>query len=177
MNYFILALSLMLASVPNYANAQTSSEAFLKNLDGTYRGRGLAVLPVSGREERVSCQIENVFDEGEKKLSITGRCATTQGKIGVTGELLIKGNGKIEGTFISPSENVELKNSAIEIVGGKLVISTETFDKKKAKTSKAKQIVEVSEPGQKFTSEFELFDEEKNAYMPVGTLDFKSNRK
>jgi len=175
--YIILALSLFLAMGANNAVAENASMEFLKNLDGKFRGRGLAVLPVSEREERVSCQIENAFDDENKKLSITGRCATTQGKIDVSGELLIKEDGEIEGVFISPSEDVVLKESNIGIIDDTLIISTVTYDKKKDKRSKTKQIVKIDEPGQKFTSNFELFDEEKDAFLPIGTLEFKSNKK
>lgn len=177
MRNFALVLCLSLMTGGSNAYADEASMDFLESLDGKFRGRGLAVLPISGREERVSCQINNAFDEASRKLSITGRCATTQGKMEVNGELIVKEDGNFEGVFISPSDNMELKESQIDFTDDALTISTVTYDIKKDKTFKAKQIVKLSEAGKSFSSAFELFSEEKNAYQNVGTLEFKSNGK
>lgn len=173
----ILALCLTLTVGTTNALADNAPMDFLQSLDGKFRGRGVAVLPVSGREERVSCQLNNTFDENTKKLSIMGRCATTQGKMEVSGELLIKTDGNFEGVFISPSKDMELKESHINFADNALTISTTTYDKRMDKTSKAKQIVKLGEGGEGFSSEFELFDYAKNKYQSIGTLEFKSNKK
>jgi len=157
--------------------ASDASMSFLESLDGKFRGRGLAYLPVSGRAERVSCQLENAFDKATKKLSITGRCATTQGKMAVSGELIMKDDGNFEGVFISPSDNLELKESQINYANDQLTISTVTYDKEKDKSYKAKQVLKLSEKGESFSSEFELFNDEENAYQSVGTLEFKASGK
>ncbi len=177
MKKVILALCITAMMGTSNAVASDASMDFLKSLDGKFRGRGIAVLPVSGREERVSCQLDNVLDEESQKLSITGRCATTQGKMEVSGELLIKSDGNFDGIFISPSKDMELKESIISFTENALTISTTTLDKRNGKTSKAKQIVNLDEAGSGFSSVFEYFNATKNEYQSLGTLKFIANNK
>ena len=61
--------------------------AVLKQLDGTWKGRGLGRQSLESGTEKALCQIKSAFDEDTAILTTSGHCATAKAKIKIHGEL------------------------------------------------------------------------------------------
>ena len=61
--------------------------AVLKQLDGSWKGRGLGRQSLESGTEKALCQIRSEFDEATSVLTTSGHCATAKAKIKIHGEL------------------------------------------------------------------------------------------
>lgn len=157
----------MLAGI---ARAEDTPEKFLEALNGEFRGRGEAIVELGNRQERVSCKLENAFDVEQKVLSISGVCATTQGKAEVDGKLSMI-DGEVVGTFLSPFANSEITQETSKYDEGKLILSTSFVNKDTGNLSRMRQIV-VSDPEGGFNSTFQKFDNALGDYKDTGYVEF-----
>lgn len=151
-----------------------SASDFLQELEGNFKGSGEAIVGIARQTEKVNCRVSNVFDVDVSALSIKGRCATTQGKTNVEGQLQVK-DGKVIGSFLSPNPNTEITKSSSQIVGDKLIISTSMVDKNTGNLSRMRQIVTTEDEGG-FKSVFMRFDNAKGSYEETGSVDFAPSR-
>ena len=151
-------------------SAEETPEKFLEALNGEFRGRGEAIIDISDRQERVSCKLDNAFDDEQKVLNISGVCATTQGKAEVAGKLSMI-NGEVVGSFLSPFKNSEITQEASNYVQGKLILSTSFVHKETGNLSRMRQIV-VSDPEGGFNSTFQKFDNSLGDYKDTGYVEF-----
>ena len=159
----------LLCFTASTAFADSASE-FLGLLDGKFRGRGMAVLEFSEEEQRVSCRIENQFDEAKSELKISGECASTQGKTVVNGKLQVK-DGEIVGSFISPFPNSELTTSNGVFSNGGLVVSATFVENDTGNLRRIRQIVSTpNESG--FKSRIQSYDNETKAFKDAGSMEF-----
>lgn len=163
----IAAASLFLMG---YAQAEETPKSFLERLDGSFRGRGEAVVELSNRQERISCKVDNRLNDQAIVLSISGVCATTQGKAKVDGKLELI-DGKVVGSFISPFKNSEITQSSSDYKDGKLVLSTSFVNKDTGNLSRMRQIVESDQQGG-FNSTFQKFDNATGNYKDTGYVEF-----
>ncbi len=151
------------------AFADAASE-FLASLDGKFRGRGMATLEFSDEEQRVSCRIENKFDQSSSELKISGECASTQGKTTVRGKLSVK-DGEITGSFISPFPNSELTTSNGVLKDGSLVVSATFVDNDTGNLRRFRQIVST-EKENGFSSSFQSYDNASKLFKEAGSMEF-----
>ena len=175
LNYFFcLLLASAMTPVDVFAG---EAEDFLQMLDGKFRGRGKVVFQNMTGEQPVSCRIENSYDEAQKVLSVTGNCASTQGKTVVKGQLEIV-EGKIAGSFISPNAKSEITQSNGEIRGDELIVSTSFVNNDSGNLSRIRQIVVLpTEDGTGFMSKFQSYDNASKEYQDTGWVEFSSSKK
>lgn len=167
----ILALATLSVTVlAEAAWAEETPEKFLETLNGEFRGRGEAVLEITNQQERVSCKLDNNFSSEEQILSITGVCATTQGKAEVEGKLSVV-DGEVVGSFLSPFKNSEITKETSYFADGKLVLSTSFVNKDTGNLNRMRQIV-VSNPEGGFNSTFQKFDNAAGDYKDTGYVEF-----
>ena len=173
MNLIRIILSVVLLAMPSQAIAQENALEFLKALSGTFKGQGTATIPATNREERVSCKLENTFNNEKNMLAINGLCATTQGKTDVEGELHITQEGALEGWFFSPSSELEVTKSETEIKDKVLIISTVLVNKKDGSTKQNRQLITLQDGKDSFVSSFESYQSETDDYKEIGSVTFK----
>ena len=172
----ISALNLLLMVMSAYAGetlktaAEETPQAFLEGLNGKFRGRGEAIIELTNRQERVSCKLANTLADDTKVLSISGICATTQGKASVDGKLEVV-DGKVVGSFLSPFNDSEITQSHSNFSDGKLVLSTSFVNKDTGNLSRTRQIVVSNESGG-FNSTFQKFDNSAGDYKDTGYVEF-----
>ena len=94
---------------------------FLKGLEGSWRGRGSAILPGRENAERITCQVTNSYKG--KALVVNGECASTQGKTSVSGRLNHAGE-TVTGSFINALQGASMTKSSGALSGGNLTVSS-----------------------------------------------------
>lgn len=152
-------------AMPQLAAAETTTE-FLKSLTGNYAGRGVA--SVFGTEnDKIACKIANSYDDGAKRLSLTGECASAQGKGAVNGGVSVKGD-RLSGTFVTPRKNLKLTKSSGRIVNGEMVLTASLFDEKAGKLVRLQQV--VSKTPQGIQAVFYKYDNKSGQYERSGSL-------
>ncbi len=164
---FLCILATMTLS-PAYAD---SPAKFLAGLDGEFKGRGMAILEFSDKEQRITCKLKNNFDETQEELHISGECASTQGKASVNGKLQIV-DGQITGSFFSPFPNSEMTTSQGTISNGSLVVSAAFVNNETGNLQKVRQIVSRA-TNSGFDSKFQSFDNASDSYQDAGSMKFK----
>lgn len=160
------AVMIAAMSVP----AQSGQGAdFLKGLDGSWRGRGSALIPGRDEPERITCQIAGTF--ADDALSVTGECASTQGKTRVSGRLVSDGS-KVSGSLINALAGAELTRSSGSVEGGRLVVASDFVQSATGKLTRTQQIVRRSGGG--FTAQFFTYDNASGRYEPAGDIKFSA---
>ncbi|MEM9278701.1 MAG: hypothetical protein AAGA76_09010 [Pseudomonadota bacterium] len=167
----IFILAVFFAALPGVALAGDSAQEFLQKLEGNFRGKGEAVIPVSQKVERVSCSVSNTFNAESNTLSIQGKCATTQGKSKVEGSLQVK-DEKVEGSFLSPFSNSTITQSASDYHEGRLILSTSIVDNSSGNLSRLRQIISMTEDGG-FVADFQKFENSSQSYKDRGSVVFQ----
>lgn len=167
----ITILAAFTAAWSNIAHADVPANEFLQALEGIYRGKGEAVMPVSQKTESLRCSLTNSFNLETKTLEIDGRCATVQGKSNVKGSLVVK-DTEIVGSFISPFDDVTITQSTNEYTNGKLVVSTSFVDNKSGKLSKLRQVIKRKDDDV-FEAVFLKFDNASSSYLENGSVVFQ----
>jgi len=163
----VLALALAAGTgVP--ARADTASD-FLKGLEGSWRGRGSAILPGREKAERITCQVTNDF-QGEA-LVVKGECASTQGKAAVSGRLSHAGD-KVSGSFIDAVQGAKMTTSAGSLSGGNLVVSSSFVENATGNLTRTRQVIRKGGSG--FKADFFTYDNASGAYQPSGSITFSA---
>ena len=150
------------------AHADTGSE-FLKSLEGSYSGRGVARI-LGEEQSKVSCRISNSFDASASKLSMNGECAGTQGKSSVRGGVTAK-DGGLSGTFVSPGSSMKVTRSSGSVNGQSMVLAATMFDERAGKLVKVRQIIRRTGSGIKIA--FFTFNNASGKYEDSGSLDLR----
>ena len=145
--------------LPGNAFATSTALEFLQQLEGKFRGKGEAVIPISQKVERVGCSVENTFHADTQTLAIDGKCATTQGKSDVKGSLQVMDDG-VEGSFLSPFADSTITQSSSVFQDGRLIVSTSIVNNSTGNLSRLRQIIAGNEEGG-FTAIFQ------NLKMPL----------
>ena len=154
---------------PSLAAADATSE-FMKSLAGKYSGKGVAIITGS-KSEKVACRIENSFDEGENRLSLEGKCASTKGKGDVSGSIAAEGKN-ISGTFLAPNKNMKVTQSSGRIQGDELVLFTSLYDDKAGQLTRIQQVIEKTSSG--IAASFFTYDNATKKYEKSGSIKLKS---
>jgi len=55
------------------------ADSYVKKLVGNWRGGGIVAISSKGKKVKLRCKSTNILDEKKRKLSMRGRCASTQG--------------------------------------------------------------------------------------------------
>lgn len=55
------------------------ADKYVKNLVGKWRGDGIVAVSSKGKKVKLRCKSTNTLDEKKRKLSMRGRCASSQG--------------------------------------------------------------------------------------------------
>jgi hypothetical protein len=161
------ALALVAGSVvPAFADPASD---FLKGLEGSWRGRGSAILPGREKAERVTCQLTNAF-QGDA-LVVNGQCASTQGKANVSGRLSHAGE-KVSGSFINALPGAKMTKSTGALSGGNLVVSSSFIENATGDLTRTRQVIRKGGSG--FKAEFFTFDNASGAYEPTGSITFSA---
>lgn len=142
---------------------------FLKGLDGSWRGRGSALIPGRDEPERITCQIAGTF--AGDALSVTGECASTQGKTRVSGRLVSDRN-KVSGSLINALAGAEMTRSSGSVEGGRLVVASDFVQAATGRLTRTQQIVRRSGGG--FTAQFYTYDNASGRYEPAGDIQFSA---
>lgn len=146
--------------------------AFLRQLQGSYRGRGVALIPGRPKEERVICQIANLFDEAESALVIEGECASTMGKTRVDGRLAQDGE-RVTGSLIHALKGATMTTSrGVFSEDGALVVFSSFVNNSSGNLTRTRQVIRNDEAG--FAADFYTFDNASGDYRPVGSIAFSA---
>lgn len=141
--------------------------SFLKELEGSWRGRGSAWLPGRKAPERVTCQVTNRYDGGS--LVVDGECASTQGKTKVSGKLTSSGNS-VSGALLNAFEGATITKSTGSIEGERLVVSSNFVNDATNQLTRTRQVVKLGSGG--FTAEFFTYDNGTGKFEPAGDISF-----
>lgn len=160
--------ALLSAPVSTPARADAASD-FLKGLEGSYRGRGSAIMPGREKSERITCQVTNNY-EGSA-LVVNGECASTQGKTSVSGRLSHAGD-KVTGSFINAVRGASMTKSSGKISGGRLTISSSFVENGTGRLARTQQVIRKSGSG--FKADFFLYDNASGTYQPSGSISFSA---
>ncbi|MGI9350317.1 MAG: hypothetical protein ACR2O3_02040 [Rhizobiaceae bacterium] len=167
----IIVLFAMLSVVmPGNAFATDTALEFVQQLEGKFRGKGEAVIPISQKVERVGCSVLNTFQVDTQTLVIHGKCATTQGKSNVKGSLQVTDDG-VAGSFLSPFADSTITQSSSVFQEGRLIVSTSIVNNSTGNLSRLRQIISKNEEGG-FTAVFQKFENASDTYHDSGTVVF-----
>jgi hypothetical protein len=163
----VFALLLMLVAYP----AKADAGAFLRGMEGSYRGSGTAKIPGRDKLENVSCRVSNSYDGNTNILAITGNCATTQAKNVVRGELKHDGNN-VTGSLIGAVDGLSLTKSSGTLNGNQLVVSSSFVSNNTGRLTRSRQI--ISRTGSGFNTQFYTFDNKSGSFIKAGSINFTS---
>ena len=144
----------------------------LSRLAGEWRGRGTAKIPGRPAAERVTCRIENRWDAAAKTLSVTGQCASSQGKSPVAGTLQLAGDS-VSGSFLGEFDGATLTRSSGSVSAGELVVTTSFMIDATGTLRQTRQVIRPSDNG--FTAEFFLFDNASRQFEISGAMEFSGS--
>jgi hypothetical protein len=153
-------------SVPALADPASD---FLKGLEGSWRGRGSAILPGREKAERITCQVTNDY-QGDA-LVVNGECASTQGKAPVSGRLSHAGE-KVTGSFINALQGARMTKSTGALNGGNLVVSSSFVENATGNLTRTRQVIRKGGSG--FKADFFTYDNASGAYQPAGSITFSA---
>jgi hypothetical protein len=142
---------------------------FLKGLEGSWRGRGSAIIPGREKSERITCQVTNAYEGAA--LVVSGECASTQGKTSVSGRLNHSGE-KVSGSFINAFKGASMTKSAGQVSGGRLTVSTSFVENATGQLARTQQVIRKSGSG--FKADFFVYDNAAGAYKPSGSISFSA---
>lgn len=163
----VIALALLAGtSVPAFADPASD---FLKGLEGSWRGRGSAILPGREKAERITCQVTNDF-QGDA-LVVNGECASTQGKSPVSGRLSHAGE-KVSGSFINALQGARMTKSSGALSGGNLVVSSSFVENATGNLTRTRQVIRKGGSG--FKADFFTYDNASGSYQPAGSITFSA---
>ncbi|MBL4890530.1 MAG: hypothetical protein JKX91_01630 [Rhizobiaceae bacterium] len=172
----IVLSSVLFASV-NFATGTlvyaADAASFLKGLDGSFRGRGKATYADGKKSVNVSCQIANRLSSDGNDLTISGVCATTQGKAKVNGQLKLS-DSKFSGTFFSPSATMKLTKSYGVMTGDALTMTSFFVDNSSGTLTRIKQVVQRTATG--FSASISTYDNASKKYRTSGIIKFKKKK-
>lgn len=164
----VAAASLILVATFSPVGAETAAD-FLKSLEGSYAGRGNAVV-VGDETTKISCKVANHFDASAIALEISGNCASTKGKSVVNGKVVANG-GKLSGSFVSARKDVTVTKTSGQFSGGKMVLTTNMLENKTGNLIRVRQHISRTDSGIK--ADFYAFDSKTQKYKPSGTINLK----
>lgn len=153
---------------PEPARADVAG-AFLKSLEGSWRGRGTARIAGRGDAERVTCRVQNNYQAANLVLSVDGNCATTQAKSAVRGRLVHNGSS-VTGSLLNAIEGSTMTQSKGQVSGGKLTVSSSFVDDRTGGLTRSRQVIRLTSNG--FRADFFLYDNAKAKYEPAGQVVF-----
>ena len=168
-----LVVSMMLFASPANASGLSPAE-FLGSLSGVFQGKGEALISVTQETVRIQCKLDNSFDKAAEKLSISGICATTQGKRKIDGTLSVV-EASIKGSFLSPSSDSEITKTSSVFENGQLVTYISVVNKTSGALTRIRQILSVGDKNS-FTSRFQRFDNASDEYHDTGVVTFIRNQ-
>jgi hypothetical protein len=142
---------------------------FLKGLEGSWRGRGSALLPGREKPERITCQVTNEY-EGDS-LVVSGECASTQGKSSVSGRLSHAGE-KVSGSFINALQGATMTKSSGALSRGNLVVSSSFVENATGNLTRTRQVIRKGGSG--FKADFFTYDQASGSYEPSGSITFSA---
>ena len=164
-----LAMAVPAVGSPNVARADAG--AFLKSLEGGWRGSGVAKLPGRESEERISCRVTNDYDGNANELSINGTCATTQAKSTVNGKLNFSGN-EVTGALMGSFDGSRMTKSTGKVNGNELVVSANFVDNATGALWRSRQVVRKT--GKGFSADFYTYENAKGEFVKSGSIQFSS---
>jgi hypothetical protein len=164
---------LVLGLVASFASPQTAgaSDAFLKGLEGSWRGRGAATLPGRQAEERISCRLTITWQAAASSLKVVGECASTQAKVPVNGRLTLNGKN-VSGSLINAFEGATVTKSVGTTSETGLEVSSNYVDNATGTLTRTRQVVRKNGDG--FSAEFFTFDTKSGTFKPAGSLAFSA---
>ncbi len=167
----IVSLAVLAFAIPQTASADDAGD-FLKQLQGSWRGRGQATIPGREEAERITCQVNNIYEEVSAELRVTGECASTLGKTPVNGMLSHNGSN-VSGSLINAYKGATVTKSVGSIVAQSLEVSSNFVDNATGNLTRTRQVVHMSEGG--FTADFYTFDNSTGTFKAAGSLTFSLN--
>ena len=90
------SVSAVFLSSSAFAVCSTQGQTLMKNLQGSWQGRG-AVTPIDGRPERISCRI-TYTSEGDSRLRQSIACTGSDYRLEASSRVRCEGN-TLEGSF------------------------------------------------------------------------------
>jgi hypothetical protein len=171
-NFLVSAFALAFAVDAATGVARADAGAFLRSIEGSFRGSGTAAIPGRDEVENVSCRVSNAYDQQASALVVSGNCATTQAKSAVKGQLTHNGDS-VSGSLISTAGGTSQTSSSGEVNGNTLVVSTNFIDNRTGKLTRSRQV--VSKTGGGFRAEFYTYDNRAGKFMKAGSIRFTGN--
>jgi hypothetical protein len=161
--------SLLVAATFSPHAAMADAGAFLQSIEGSWRGRGTAMIPGRRNAERVICQLENAFLATDSALEINGNCATTQSKSSVSGRITFSGDS-VSGSIIGNMDGATITKSEGSFSDDELVVSTNFLNNATGDLTRSRQVLRKTEPG--FEAEFYTFDNRQGKFLKTGSIRF-----
>ncbi len=150
------------------SGAWADAASLFERMDGSFRGRGIAIITSGEERQRVTCQLRNQYD-GTAKLKVSGRCATSQGARRVSGEISHAGN-RLSGAFLAPTANAQMTKSSGRTQGEAILLDSTFVENNSNKLIRVRQVVRMTSGG--FRSDFFTYDDQAKDYVPAGAVDF-----
>ena len=102
---------------------------FLKKMEGSWKGRGKAKRTIKSAEEAILCQITSKLNDKGTVLSTSGKCASAQTKVNISGELrYLPATQVFTGNLFSRGDDEGKTSSTGGISGSNLVLKLVTTD-------------------------------------------------
>ena len=161
----IAFLALALPSAPAHANASS----FLESLKGKWRGTG-TVRTQRGRTVRARCGLTNSWADNMRRLTLSGRCASTQGARPVRGSLTASRNGSaISGSAFGSVAGARVVSTSSRYSGNRITITSRVVDTRVGRTARTRTV--ISGNRNRFTATVSV--DEGAGFKRAGTLTFR----
>lgn len=168
----IVAAGLAIMALAGPSPAAADAGSFLLSIEGAWKGRGTARIPGRENEERISCKVDNRYEEKSAALEITGNCATTQSKSSVSGRLSHSGD-EVTGSLMGTFEGATITRSSGKLSGNRLVVSTNFLDNATGNLTRSRQVIRKTGSG--FEAEFYTYSNKQRKFVKAGSIAFSAN--
>lgn len=159
------ALALSLPVTP----ARADAAAFLESLQGKWRGSGTVRTP-RGRQVRARCGLTNSWADNLRRLTLSGRCASTQGARAVRGSLTASKDGDaISGSAFGSVAGARVVSTSSRYSRNRITITSRVVDTRVGRTARTRTVITGGRS--RFTANVSV--DEGSGFKRAGTLTFR----
>lgn len=153
------------------ASAHADAGAFLRSLEGEWRGDGFYRFEGRQTDERISCRLTNAYDAAAERLNLNGACAIAQVKNSVQGYLEEDGNN-VSGALLGTLDGSRMTKSTGSVKGNQLVVLANFLDNATSTLYRSQQIIRRTAKG--FEADFYWYDNKLGKFAKSGSIEFTS---
>ncbi len=167
----LMALSAALVFPLGATSSQaSSSQNFIKNLAGKWRGGGVLTINDKGKKVRLRCTLDNKLNEQKRQLAIRGRCAAASGRRSVRGSITyaVTGNG-ISGVALNSTANARVVGSKASFDGKRLTLVSNVLETAVNRNVRTRNVI----TGSQSRFSIAISSNKGKGWKRSGTLSFK----